>query len=597
KWFQLLSEVGHVLEDLDGVPESTARLAVLQACEQKSRTLVEYLKNSDDPLAHRLRQLSETLLQIVRADANRLVATSCISVDLEPAVVEPGADVEVGFRIRNPSKVALRGGALFTSQSNVRFGYLAEGGTHLEPLRIQVPNVVGALPVDVHWRADLLDGTAKWGDIHLELLVRSTRDAVLARDLGPSPYIVGNPVDREEMFYGRRDVLERIKRQLGSATKANVILLEGNRRTGKTSILRQLQKQEALPGWVPVYCSFQDAEGDESRPGISTRNVYRLLARTLGWGLFDAGVRTWIPGETPPESRRPFKVEFRGALDRAFAGDHPFEVFEEYLSVALAEAKPRRVLLMLDEFDKLQEGIDTGVTSPQVPENIRHILQHHEGLSAILTGSRRLKRLREEYWSALFGLGYRLGISALPLEDAGKLVTEPVTERLDYLPAARDRVVELCARQPFLIQSLCNRVFEKAAESGERTITVAAVNDAAGEMVLDNEHFRTLWEYAQTHRRRLILALCERLANEPDAVNLELLYAKLEGHGVRVARESHLGDDLEYLRELELVEFDKAYRGGTYRVAVPLLGMWIRMSIDLDDAVARAREEAQEAHT
>lgn len=251
---------------------------------------------------------------------------------------------------------------------------------------------------------------------------------------------------------------------------------------------------------------------------------------------------------------------------------------------------------MLDEFDKLQEGIDSGVTSPQVPENIRHILQHHEGLSAILTGSRRLKRLREEYWSALFGLGYRLGISALPLEDAQRLVSEPVDSRLRYLPTARDRLVEICARQPFLVQSLCNRVFERAAESGERTVTIANVDEAATEMVRDNEHFRTLWDYAQTHRRRLLLALCERLAHEPDAVNLELLSTKLESLGVQVGKESELGDDLEYLRELELVELDKSYRGGTYRVAVPLLGMWIRASIDFDDAVARAREEAQEAH-
>jgi type I restriction enzyme M protein len=321
------------------------------------------------------------------------------------------------------------------------------------------------------------------------------------------------------------------------------------------------------------------------------------MARTLGWTLYDAGVRTWLPGEPKADGKRPFKVEFRGALDRAFAGAHPFETFEEYLAMALETARPRRVLLMLDEFDKLQEGIDSGTTSPQVPENIRHLLQHHSGLSAILTGSRRLKRLREEYWSALFGLGYRIGISALPLDDARRLVTEPVAERLTYLPAARDRVVELCARQPFLVQSLCNRVFERAAEAGERAVTLAAVNEAAAEMVRENEHFRTLWDYAQTHRRRLLLALCERLVDGPDPVNLELLSARLEALGVRVERDSQIGDDLGYLRELELIELDKSYRGGTYRIAVPLLGMWIQASIDIDDATARAREEAQEVHS
>jgi len=47
--------------------------------------------------------------------------------------------------------------------------------------------------------------------------------------------------------------------------------------------------------------------------------------------------------------------------------------------------------------------------------------------------------------------------------------------------------------------------------------------------------------------------------------------AQLEAAGVHVDLESQIGDDLDYLRELELIELDKGYRGGTYRIAVPLL--------------------------
>ena len=65
---------------------------------------------------------------------------------------------------------------------------------------------------------------------------------------------------------------------------------------------------------------------------------------------------------------------------------------------------------------------------------------------------------------------------------------------------------------------------------------------------------------------------------------------------MHVDLESQIGDDLDYLRELELIELDKGYRGGTYRIAVPLLGMWIRTSIDFDGTKVRAREEAEEAH-
>ena len=248
---------------------------------------------------------------------------------------------------------------------------------------------------------------------------------------------------------------------------------------------------------------------------------------------------------------------------------------------------------MLDEFDKLHEGIDAGVTSPQVPENIRHLLQHQPGLCAIITGSRRLTRLREEYWSALFGLGYRIGVSALPVDEARRLVTEPVEGRLGYLPQARDRLVELCACHPFLIQSLCNRVFEQAASGGGPTITFDAVEKAAVEMVRDNEHFRTLWDYAGSVRRRLVLALCDRLAEGPDAVNLDLLSVKLYEHGVPLRRAGDLADDITKLRELELLDFDDSYRDGTYRLSVPLMSSWLRTNVDFDDLVVHAKQEAE----
>ena len=163
---------------------------------------------------------------------------------------------------------------------------------------------------------------------------------------------------------------------------------------------------------MPVDCSLQDVDS------ITTHNVFRLLVRKTGWALADGGVETWIPGLPMPDSGKPFKLAFRTTLGHAFSDGDPFETFEFYLSTATDAADPLRVLLMLDKFDKLQEGIEDGITSPQVPENIRHLLQHQPGLCDY----RRLRRqTSEEYWSALFGFGYRTGVSSLPREEAGRL--------------------------------------------------------------------------------------------------------------------------------------------------------------------------------
>ena len=596
-WLDIAREVAAVLGGIESIPRGTGRLAVFGVALSRLREALSALDGASGPTVDRLRVFTWTMIDLSEGEVRAMQESTKLDVSLEPAEVTVGAVSEVGLRVTNSSAVPLRNLHVSTRPplGTGQLPYLADGGTHRFPLTVHPRDANQPLRIVVSWRARRLDGTAVQGEVEVALRVLSTREVVRSGDLGASPYIVGNPVDRHEMFFGRTDIMDRIRRQLGASTHANVILLEGNRRTGKTSILRQLGKADVLPGWIPVDCSLQGAEGDERRGGIATRNVFKLLTRTTGWALSDAGIETWLPGLPQRDPGQPYKRAFLSALNQAFSGDHAFETFEMYLSAAVDAASPRRVLLMLDEFDKLQEGIDAGITSPQVPENIRHLLQHQPGLSAIITGSRRLKRLREDYWSALFGLGYRIGISALSRDDARRLVTEPVEGRLAYLPQARDRLVDLCACHPFLVQSLCNRVFEQAAAAGASTVTVDAVRQAATEMVQDNEHFRTLWDYTGTARRGLLLALCDRLQDGPDEVNLDLLKEELRKREVPVRRVRDLDDDLTELRELELLDFDESFRSGTYRLAVPLMAKWLRMNVDFDGLVVRAREEAMEA--
>jgi type I restriction enzyme M protein len=473
--------------------------------------------------------------------------------------------------------------------------FLAEGAEVSLPLAIDAPAEPGMFNFDAQWRADRIDGKPRSGSIQLAVEVRPSAVISPSRDLGTSPYTVGNPINRRDMFFGREDVIQRIVGQLSTDHRANVILLEGNRRAGKTSILRRLVEPGELPGWIAVYCTFQAGEGSTEGAGLPTREVFRLIARQIGWEASKAGFQTWFPGHPAPEPSRPFQMQFAEVLAEFFRTERPAEAFQIYLEAALEACRPMRILLLLDEFDKLQEGIDVGVTSPQVPENLRYLLHEYPDLSAILSGSRRLKRLREEYWSALFGIGHRIGVSALAPEAARELVTRPVAGRLTYPEQARDRLVELCARQPYLIQSLCNRVFENAARSGSRTVTVAAVDEAARDLVEDNEHFLTLWGYAKTDRRRMLLALCDRLSDGPDPVTFGLLEAKLEEYRIPLPGPEALGEDIEYLRELELLELVPGAGRSDYRLGMPLMALWIRRHKDFEDLSHRAALEGEEA--
>ena len=598
KWLAIVRNAAAALHGIVSVPNGSGRLAILELSLAIFYEALGVLDRSETPTHDRLQSFTRAMVTLVDREVYAMQRSITLDIEVDPVEVVAGDTSEVVVRATNASAVPLRNVHVTARRPDgtteeKAADYVAERGTHDLSIAVRPTGEERSLQIAVEWQARRFDGKPVRGDGAVSLLVRENRTKYRTGaedgDLGESPYIVGNPVGRDEMFFGRADQMGQIRRQLGGGDHANVILLEGNRRTGKTSILRQLGKADALPGWIPVYCSFQDVDS------VATADVFRLLARQTGWTLADAGIETWIPDLPRPDSGIPFKLAFRAALHRAFSGGHPFETLEVYLATVIEAAKPRRILLMLDEFDKLQEGIDGGITSPQVPENIRHLLQHQPGFGAIITGSRRLKRLREEYWSALFGFGYRIGVSALPKDGARRLVTKPVAGRLRYLQQAVDRLVELCACHPFLIQSLCSRVFDQAATGSDRTITLDIVERAATEMVRDNEHFQTLWGYAGTERRRLILALCDRLAAGSDPVNIHLLRTEFDGYGLPVRRDRDLADDIAELRELELVYVDTSYRNGTYRLSVPLMAKWLKRNVDFDDLVVRAKQEAEGA--
>ena len=595
RWLNEVTEPVAALEGLTDVPLGPERLAVLDGLSIQLERITAP-RDQSSPAMELAHEVTARIARLANLERERILADVELEADIDTSWVAADTGNAAQLRLTNRSLLPLRRLEAFTlpKVGGARTAYLAAGATLRVPVRIPSDARIGSYLLTVHWRAALLNGKQAKGSIPLTVDVRASQPVDRVREIGTSPYIVGSPIDRKEMLFGREAPIEEICRQLRSNSRANVVLLEGNRRTGKTSILKRLQDPEVLPDWLTVNCSLQGGEGHASKAGLPTNEVFRLMARDLGLAAYAADIRVWLPDTDAPDPEKPLRVAFVKALRRAFSGDRPFETFELFLQTVIEAARPRRVLLMLDEFDKLQEGIDAEVTSPQVPENIRYLLHTYPELSAILVGSRRIKRLREEYWSALFGVGHRVPISGLRLEDARLLVTQPVDGRLVYVPEARDLVVQLCAKQPFLIQSLCNRIFESAARSERRTITVDDVTTATEVMTEDNEHFRTLWGYAGTERRRFVLALCQNLGDRTP-ITMDLLERSLRRHGVHLHRGERLGDDLESLRELELLELRGTRGGSSYRLAIPLMAAWIERNEDFENQRRKAVAEFEEA--
>jgi len=126
-------------------------------------------------------------------------------------------------------------------------------------------------------------------------------------------------------------------------------------------------------------------------------------------------------------------------------------------------------------------------------------------------------------------------------------------------------------------------------------VTTRIVEAAAYEMITDNEHFQTLWDYMETDRRRFLFFLIDRYGVGPDRVNVELLESKFDEYGVIRNRQESLGDDLDFLRELEVIELNKSALLPTYQIGIPLMAHWLRKHKDWEDLQRRAIREGKDA--
>lgn len=604
RWLAPLTLALLPLGGVTQIPQGAGLLNVLQEAERGVLATLEQT-TGHLPTDSQARAIAERLRDWLRAAVADLIDTVGLQVRTSPASLLAGSFAEFSVELENLSALPLRNVRVETQPDwgITELPYLAERGIFVILLRGDVPKQGGDLSLRLLWQGRALSGQSVEGEIELAIRVVESEqvDSILAEELGGSPYVTGSPLEPQHghsVFYGREELINKISRQI--ATHGNVVLLEGNRRAGKTSILKHLEGRSVIPGWLAVYSSLQGAEGAAHVVGVPTVEVFREIARSIATALTKLGIDVPLPNGATIAAGKPALGVAR-ACHEGIGVDSPFSDFRDYLELVLALLEPLALglVLMLDEFDKLQEGIDNGVTSPQVPENIRFLIQTYPKFSAILTGSRRLKRLREEYWSALYGLGTSIPVTALDTESARKVVIEPVRDQLSFSQEAVDLVLEVTARHPYLMQCLCNRVFDYAVQTKSRSITASVVSDAAQGLVRDNEHFASLWDYAGLgpetgcNRRQLILMRCALSFKQGTHISFGTLHEQLAQVGVEVDDEA-LDVDLSYLRELELIELSGEIGDGEYRLAIPLMADWIEQQQDADVVASRARTEAEE---
>ena len=386
----------------------------------------------------------------------------------------------------------------------------------------------------------------EWRDIistHIEQLAKETE---LRQEIH-SPYIIGVPVTLEQqIFIGRDDIGTRIE-QLLLDRRRPPLLLYGQRRMGKTSLLNNLGK--LLPN--SIIPMFVDLQGAPSSAKDSTGFLYNVAKQMIVSSKRQSALTL------PP-------------LTRETLENDPFINFDEWLDKVEETLEQNTALLMLDEFEVLDSAISKGrFDEEDILGMLRHLIQHRRKFKVLIAGSHTI----EEYqrWANYLVNVQVFGISYLLEHEARKLIENPIEDfKLRYEADAVERILQLTRCHPFLVQLLCSEVVTLKNEQDTSVRGLATFDDVEATIpeALDVGSF----------------FFADIQNNQIDATGLEILrFIAAKGEGAVVSKKTialqfqnqNYYSAIVLLQQRELIEEVK----DGYRFQVELIRRWFAKSV------------------
>ncbi len=336
---------------------------------------------------------------------------------------------------------------------------------------------------------------AQWRQIVADKRQQLADESEMRQEID-SPYIIGVPLtEKQEIFTGRTDVSARIE-QLLLDRRQPPLLLYGQRRVGKTSLLNHLGR--LLPSRIlPL---FVDLQGPASRAQDEAGFLYNI-ARAM---------------RKSAQQQRDITLP---ELAREQLEPDPFTQFEEWLDAVEDVLGDNLALLMLDEFEVLERVLQKERFDEEIVLGMmRHLIQHRSRFKVLLSGSHTLEEFQR--WSSYLINVQVVHIGYLHENEARQLVEAPVQHfALRYEPEASQRVLDLTQGHPFLVQLLCAEVVALKNEQPprlRRLATLADVDTAVPEALAHGSFFFA--DIKQNQVDELGASILELMAEQGESV-------------------------------------------------------------------------------
>ncbi|MEH2116285.1 AAA family ATPase [Nostoc sp.] len=299
-----------------------------------------------------------------------------------------------------------------------------------------------------------------------------------------NPFQYGNPVrlDQKNLFKGRQRFANEIIRRVLDRDRPTLVL-HGPRRCGKTSFLYNFPR--LLPSDIfPVFVDMQS-----SAITTSESDFCFGLVRAIHKDCKTQGVQ--LPNI-------PKRTDFK---------DSPYTTLEDWLDEALAKIGERRILLNLDEFEKIGTAIQKGQITLRLFDQLRHLIQHYEQLGFLFSGVQTLEELGPN-WSSYFISVVPIEMLYLELNEAEELLRNPDPDfALGYAPGIVEEVLKFTNCHPYCLQLLGASMVNQANFNHTDFITAellqASINDA---FISGQPYFTNIWtEFTGTTPEEMVI--------------------------------------------------------------------------------------------
>jgi hypothetical protein len=414
-----------------------------------------------------------------------------------------------------------------------------------------------------------------------------------------------DPVLRNNGFFGREREIKEIESRLIAAPRARSVMLFGERRIGKTSIIRNLIA--TLPPSPRRLCGvFCDVAGLQAPPGNLAVRFFERIATFMTNESDNEGLSQLLRNNQRALSPRELTRSFDPQNSLYTALEGLVQRLEE-----LSKGEITRIALFVDEFDRFVVPMlgDRREEVNQLMWELRQVIQRSTRIALILAGSGLQRLYKENYQDALYGsidevALYRFDWARDHDAIMDTFLPESVRTQL-CRPADVERVTkrasEICDGHPMFL-ALLGSAAAKLAQGRQLTpafldrVVVAMMRDRGlpgGETVERQVFYGFIFDQLEVITPReaaLAKSLFALLAEQtmPDSRGSSLRIHRLfEVSGLlAVAETRELLQALDRLLKIDVIVIDRA--AGRVRISVPLTAAAVR-----EDA-PRLREEASE---